>query len=74
MKCTICKNGATSIGKVCVTFVRGTTIIVFKEVPAQVCPNCGEYYLDINVSKKILERASSAADAGTEVAIFYYAA
>lgn len=74
MKCVICKHGSTSTGKTSVTLVRGKTIVVFKEVPAQVCPNCGEYYLELDVSKKLMERAAAAASAGTEVEIVRYAA
>ena len=74
MKCVICKHGSTAVGMVSVTLTRGKTIVVFKEVPAQVCPNCGEYYLDSDVSKKLMERASMAVDSGTEVEIVRYAA
>ena len=74
MKCVICKHGATETGTVSVTLTRGKTVVVFREVPAQVCPNCGEYYLDAEVSRKVMERASAAADAGTEVEIVRYAA
>ncbi|MEI8025850.1 MAG: type II toxin-antitoxin system MqsA family antitoxin [Pseudomonadota bacterium] len=74
MKCVICKHGSTDAGMVSVTLVRGKTVVVFKEVPAQVCPNCGEYYLEVDVSKKLMERATSAVNAGTEVEIVRYAA
>ena len=74
MKCVICKHGSTDVGMVSVTLTRGKTIVVFKDVPAQVCPNCGEYYLESDVSKKLMERASTAVDSGTEVEIVRYAA
>lgn len=74
MKCVICKNGETKNGLVTVTLNRGTTVIIIKDVPAEVCENCGEYYLSEEVSKKILTRASAAAVAGAEVEIIRYAA
>lgn len=74
MKCVICKHGSTNNGMVSVALTRGKTVIVFKEVPAQVCPNCGEYYLDADVSKKLMARASTAFELGTEVEIVMYAA
>ena len=52
----------------------GKTAGVFRKVPAQVCPNRGEYYLDAEVSRKVMNRASAPADAETEVEIIRYAA
>ena len=74
MKCVICKHSSTESGTVAVTLTRGKTVVVFKGVPAQVCPNCGEYYLESDVSRKLMERASAAAEAGTEVEVVRYAA
>ena len=74
MKCVICKHGLVDSCKVSVTLTRVETVVIFKDVPAQVCPNCGEYYLDSNVSKKIMERASIAVNSGTEIEIVRYAA
>ena len=45
MKCVICKNGETRDGAATVTLERGGATVVVKEVPAEVCGNCGEYYL-----------------------------
>ena len=45
MKCLICKHGDTAPGEVTVTAQRGACTIVIKSVPAEVCGNCGEYYL-----------------------------
>lgn len=57
-------HGSTDVGMVSVTLMRGKTVVVFKDVPAQVCPNCREYYLESDVSKKLMERASTAVDLG----------
>lgn len=69
MKCVICRNGETQHGLVTVTLNRESTVIIIKDVPAQVCENCGEYYLSEEISNKILTRASAAAAAGSEVEI-----
>ncbi len=54
MKCVICKHGDTHPGKVTVTFQRGGTTVILKEVPAEVCENCGEYYLSETISEQVL--------------------
>ncbi|MGH7938508.1 MAG: type II toxin-antitoxin system MqsA family antitoxin, partial [Bryobacteraceae bacterium] len=42
MKCTICKKGETAPGTATVTLERGGLTLVVKDVPAQICDNCGE--------------------------------
>ena len=49
--------------------LRPPSDVVSKDVPAQVCPNCGEYYLDADVSKKLMAGASTAFELGTEIEI-----
>jgi len=74
MKCVICKHGMTQEGKVTVTLQREMTTIVVKDVPAEVCENCGEYYLSESVTEKLSARAEEAVKNGTEVEIFRFAA
>ena len=74
MKCIICKNGNTTSGMVNVVLQRNGCTIIFKEVPADVCENCGEYYLDENVTNDILIRSETAIKNGAEVEILRYAA
>ena len=45
MRCVICKHGETQPGLVTVTLERDESIVIIKRVPAEVCDNCGEYYL-----------------------------
>ena len=73
MNCIICKNGETSPGLVTVTLERGESITI-KKVPAEVCNNCGEYYLSNQITEEILHRAEIAANNGAEVEIIRYAA
>jgi YgiT-type zinc finger domain-containing protein len=74
MNCVICKQGTTQAGLVTVTLEREGAIVVFKRVPAEVCDNCGEYYLSDEVTGKLLERAEAAIASGAEVEIRSYAA
>jgi len=74
MKCVICKQGNTIPGKVTVTLQRGETIVVIKEVPADVCENCGEYFLSESVTESVLKTAEQAVEKGTEVEIIRFAA
>ena len=72
MKCMICKHGETKLGTTTVTLEKGTSTIVFKEVPAQVCDNCGEKYLDESTTKKLLGKAREIVKNGLEVDIRKY--
>ncbi len=74
MTCLICKNGTTEEGQATVTLERGQSIIVFKNVPAQVCSTCGEVYVDAEISRKLLERAEAAVTAGVQVEVREFAA
>jgi YgiT-type zinc finger domain-containing protein len=74
MKCVICKNGSTRMGTATVTLDRGTTTVVIKEVPAEVCGNCGEYYLPEDVTAQVEDLAEQAVRHGAEVEVLRYAA
>ncbi|MBM4288072.1 MAG: type II toxin-antitoxin system MqsA family antitoxin [Deltaproteobacteria bacterium] len=74
MHCIICKHGQTNPGKVTVTLERAGSIIILKEVTAEVCENCGEYYLSAEVTAYLLQRAETADQNGAEVEILRYAA
>ena len=74
MKCVMCRQAETHPGEVTVTLQRGDSTIIFKLVPAEVCENCGEYYLSEAVSGQLLTRAEKAVDNGAEVEILRFAA
>lgn len=74
MKCAICIHGETMPGVVTVTLQRGETTVVIKQVPAEVCENCGEYYLSDEVSGRVLAKAEAAVRSGAEVEILKFAA
>ena len=74
MKCVICKQGETRPGKTTVTLERDGLTIVIKNVPAQVCVNCGEEYVDDKTASRLLKTAEEAARAGVQVDIREYIA
>ena len=69
MKCVICKHGVTQKGTTTVTLERGSATIVFKDVPAQNCDNCGEKYINQATTKELLRKANELISNGTEVDI-----
>jgi len=74
MKCVICRQGNTTPGLVTVSLQRGESTIIFKGVPAEVCENCGEYYLTEAVTERLLAKAEEAVKNGAEVEILRFAA
>jgi len=74
MKCVICKHGETKSGTATVTLERSGSTVIFKEVPADVCENCGEYYLSESTTQKLMARAEEAVRNGVEVEIQRFAA
>lgn len=74
MKCAICRHGETRPGVANVTLQRGDATVVIKGVPADVCDNCGEYYLSADMSGRILALAEQAVRRGAEVEVLRFAA
>ena len=74
MKCIICKNGETKPGNATVTLEREGTTLVIKGVPADVCANCGEEYVDETITARLLKTAEEAAQSGVEVDVREYIA
>ena len=74
MKCVICKMGETSPGTTSVTLQRGATTVVIKDVPAEICDNCGEYYLSEEISERVLALAATAVKNKAEIEILRFAA
>ena len=51
-KCYFCK-GTTKIKNIDVDFRWGNKLFVIKDVPVEVCSQCGEKYYSAEVSKKL---------------------
>lgn len=67
MKCVVCKKGDTHPGTTTVTLERGTTTIVFKGVPADICQNCGEAYVAKVTTDRLLETLAAAEEARVQI-------
>lgn len=74
MMCVLCRHGETLPGRVTVSLQRGETTVIIKGVPAQVCENCGEYYLDEEITEQVLSMAEEAVKKNVEVEILRFAA
>ena len=74
MRCALCKHGETRPGTGTVTLERDTTTVVFKDVPAQICDNCGERYYDEETTARLLTIAEEAVRAGVQVDVREYRA
>lgn len=66
MKCAICKHGETQTGFTTIVLEKNETILVFKQVPAQICDNCGEEYISSQTNKGILEKAKHEINKGSD--------
>lgn len=69
MKCVICKNGIYNPGKVTVKLERGSSIVLIKEVPAEVCDTCGNYLLDQKTTRAVLKHAKHSFESGSELEV-----
>jgi YgiT-type zinc finger domain-containing protein len=72
MNCLICKQGNTVAGLTTVTLERDGLTLVIKKVPAQVCDNCGEAYVDEETTGRLLETAEEMVQAGAQVDVRQY--
>lgn len=72
MKCVICKHGETQQGFTTVTLEKNGATIIFKHVPAHVCDNCGEKYVDGEVTSEVLKKAQEIVNNGVQIDIREY--
>ncbi len=74
MKCVVCKHGETREGNATVTVTRDGGIFVVKRVPAYVCGDCGEEYIDENVTARLEQFVADALTTGVQAVIREYPA
>ena len=70
--CVICKNGETAPGTTSVLLERENVTLVIKNIPAEVCQNCGEGYMDEETTDRLLQMAEDAVKSGVQVDIRQY--
>lgn len=72
MKCVLCDNGEAERGSTTVTLERDQLTLVFKSVPALICTNCGEAFVDQATTDQLLEALNEAVRAGVQVDVRRY--
>ena len=73
MECVICKNGTTHPGIDTLTLEMDGQLIIIREVPGEVCSNCGHFYVDSNAAMEVQKKAKKALADGAELEILKYA-
>jgi YgiT-type zinc finger domain-containing protein len=69
MKCVICKKEETRRGKTTITLERDGATLIVKGVPAEICANCGEEYIDEGITIQLLKKAEKAVKDGVQIDI-----
>lgn len=64
MICLVCRQAEIVDGLTSVHFQRGEMRLVVKDVPARVCPSCGEAYVEEQVAVRLLREADATSAAG----------
>ena len=67
MRCVICEQAEVKPGYTTVRLERGAVTLVFKNVPARICPNCGEAFVDEAVTARLLNEAETIAPTDAHV-------
>ncbi len=73
MDCIICKNGTTLAGIDTLTFEMKGHLIIIRDVPGEVCENCGHFYIDSEAAIEVQKKTKRAVAEGAEVEILKYA-
>ncbi len=72
MICTVCREAHTTHGLTSLQFERDEFRATVHQIPAQVCPACGESYLEEVVVEDLLKRVrQSMADGEMDIVLKY---
>ena len=64
MICLICRQAEIVNGHTSISLERGELRLVVNNVPARVCPNCDEAYVDEVVAARLLRSANEVSESG----------
>ncbi len=64
MICLICRQADVVDELTSVTFERGEVRLVVNNIPARVCPQCGEAFVEESVAVRLLEIAEAVSSSG----------
>jgi YgiT-type zinc finger domain-containing protein len=73
MRCLLCNQAETIMGRTVILLERSHLSLTINNVPARICPNCGEAYAEEAVAEKLLRQAENMARAGGKVEVREYA-
>ncbi|MBI5506934.1 MAG: type II toxin-antitoxin system MqsA family antitoxin [Deltaproteobacteria bacterium] len=74
MTCVIGKHGHTTLGRTTVPLIRGSAVVILRNVPADICDKCSEYFLDEAATSAVLKLAGDSVRRGAEVEVVRFAA
>ena len=72
-KCPLC-GGEMHDGITTLSFLMGEKVAIIKNVPAEICSDCGEAYMKSHVTGKIETLLDRVQELHSEVSIIYYEA
>ena len=72
MTCLVCRRAEILDGFTSVKFQRGKLDLVISNVPARVCPSCGEAFIEEEVVVRLLESAQELYEAGNSAVYAEY--
>lgn len=58
MTCQVCKHNRFKQGTTILPIERGKSIVLITDIPARVCENCGEAYLDEETAQNVQDLAN----------------
>jgi YgiT-type zinc finger domain-containing protein len=58
MKCLVCKHDRFKKGTTVLPIERDNAILIITDIPARVCENCGEAYLDEDTAQGVQDLAN----------------
>ncbi|MCP9496160.1 MAG: type II toxin-antitoxin system MqsA family antitoxin [Pyrinomonadaceae bacterium MAG19_C2-C3] len=59
MQCLVCKNDKFKQGATSLNIERGAAILVITDIPARVCTNCGEPYIEADIARDVQSLADT---------------
>ncbi len=72
MNCLICRQAEIIDGFTSITFEREEFRLLIHNVPAQICPNCGEAIVDEDVAMQLIDKAGDSFKQGTREDVSEY--
>jgi YgiT-type zinc finger domain-containing protein len=64
MRCAVCKNGETKQNQSVITLTKEKLVIVFRNVPSEICHDCSEEYINEETTDILLQTAKESLKKG----------